>query len=138
MKFLCIKCDETMAIKEVEGSKDESVTITYICQRCDYSFAMLTNPMETQLIKEKGLGVHIGRRKTAHKPMDAIKNATTDKEEGSIGNLFWDKDADARLLNIPAFVRAMAKSGIERYAKEKGYKNITLDVMDEARKVYGM
>lgn len=137
MKFLCLKCDEAMTIKRVEGSEDNSITITYICQGCGYSFAMLTNPMESQLVK--GLGVHIGGRKVVHKHMEVISETLMKaKEEGNNYNLLWDKEAEARLLNIPVFVRPMAKAGIERYAKEKGHKNITLEVMDEARKVYGM
>lgn len=135
MKFLCIKCDEQMNLKEVEGSEDNSVGITFICQRCGNSFAMLTNPMETQLVKS--LGVHVGGREIPYKPMEVIKeNLAVKKETGD--TIPWDREAEARLLNVPPFARPMAKVGIERYAREKGYKRVTTEVMDEARKIYGM
>lgn len=135
MKLLCLKCEETMTIKKVAGSEDNSVAITFICQRCDNSFAMLTNPMETQLVK--GLGVHVGGRKIPYKPMEVIKDTLLTKEEEQTP-IMWDKDAEFRLENIPAFARPMAKVGIERYARERGCKRITLEVLADARRVYGM
>ncbi|MBI5286250.1 MAG: PCP reductase family protein, partial [Deltaproteobacteria bacterium] len=50
----------------------------------------------------------------------------------------WDTDTEVRLENIPPFARPMAKAGIERYARERGYKRITLEVLADARRVYGM
>ncbi|OGW63014.1 MAG: protochlorophyllide oxidoreductase, partial [Nitrospirae bacterium RIFCSPLOW2_12_42_9] len=43
-------------------------------------------------------------------------------------------EAEKRLEQIPLFVRPMAKTGIEKYAREKGYREITLPVMEEAKK----
>lgn len=135
MKFLCLRCDEPMSIGEVEGSDDNSVGITFVCKKCSNRFAMFTNPMETQLVR--GLGVHIGGRSIPAKPMEVIKDTLVTKEDTE-DTLVWDSAANARLNNVPPFVRDMARSAIERYAREKGYKDITIEVMDEARKVYGM
>lgn len=135
MKFLCLKCDETMSIREVEGSDDNSVGITFVCKKCGNSFAMFTNPMETQLVR--GLGVHVGGRSIPAKPMEVIKDTLVTKEDTE-NTIVWNSEAEARLDNVPPFVRDMARNAIERYAREKGYKDITIEVMDEARKVYGM
>jgi hypothetical protein len=39
---------------------------------------------------------------------------------------------------IPEFVRPMAKTGIEKFAKESGREEITVAVLDEARSRFGM
>ncbi len=135
MKFLCLKCDEPMTINGVEGSDDNSVGITFVCKKCGSSFAMLTNPMETQLVR--GLGVHVGGRSIPNKPMEVIKDTLVTKEDTE-DTVVWNKEADARLNNVPPFARDMAKRAIEKYAMEKGYKDITIEIMDEARKVHGM
>ena len=45
----------------------------------------------------------------------------------------WSAEALERLERIPAFVRPMAKMGIESFAKENGHAEITGEVMDAAR-----
>lgn len=45
----------------------------------------------------------------------------------------WSAEALERLERIPAFVRPMAKMGIESFAKDNGYAEITGEVMDAAR-----
>jgi hypothetical protein len=63
--------------------------------------------------------------------MDASKNDQ--------GEMVWSKEAEQRLDNIPSFIRPMAKKEIERMAKERGKKEITADLMEEAKsKFIGM
>jgi hypothetical protein len=50
----------------------------------------------------------------------------------------WTDAASARLEVIPAFVRPMARTGIERFARERGYATIDESVLDEARAFFGM
>ena len=45
----------------------------------------------------------------------------------------WSAEALERLERIPAFVRPMAKMGIESFAKDNGHDEITGEVMDAAR-----
>ena len=45
----------------------------------------------------------------------------------------WTPEALERLERIPSFVRPMAKMGIESFAQENGYAEITGEVMDAAR-----
>jgi hypothetical protein len=50
----------------------------------------------------------------------------------------WSVEAEQRLERAPSFVRAMVRRGIEEFAQEQGYAEITPQVMDEARTRMGM
>lgn len=50
----------------------------------------------------------------------------------------WTSAAEARLANIPAFVRPMARTGIEKFAREKGCFEVDETILDEARDFFGM
>ena len=52
--------------------------------------------------------------------------------------LQWTAAAEARLTNIPEFVRPMAKTGIEKFAREKGSLEVNERILDEAREFFGM
>lgn len=54
------------------------------------------------------------------------------KKESKKDSLPWTKDAEARLEIIPAFVRGMAIKAIEGFARDKGAKEITADIMEAA------
>ncbi|MFZ3090837.1 MAG: universal stress protein [Nitrospirota bacterium] len=64
-----------------------------------------------------------------------VSRSFTPSEETKKTNedsLPWTKDAEARLEVIPAFVRGMAMKAIESFAKDKGAKEITASIMEEA------
>ena len=48
----------------------------------------------------------------------------------------WDQDAERRLSNVPAPVRAMAKIELERTAAERGDKRITVALMEDVKAKY--
>jgi hypothetical protein len=50
----------------------------------------------------------------------------------------WTAAAEARLANIPAFVRPMARTGIERFARERGVLEVDETILDAAREFFGM
>ncbi len=51
--------------------------------------------------------------------------------------LRWTPEAEKRVEErIPSFVRAMARMGIEKYARERGYQEITPQVLDEAKEIF--
>ncbi|HET8946490.1 MAG TPA: PCP reductase family protein [Candidatus Polarisedimenticolia bacterium] len=50
----------------------------------------------------------------------------------------WTDAATARLESIPSFVRPMARTGIEQFARERGYPAVDEKVLDEARDFFGM
>ncbi len=57
--------------------------------------------------------------------------------DGDHTDTLWTEEARERLEKVPPFLRSMVKRGIERYARAKGLKEITPDVMSELRKRTG-
>jgi hypothetical protein len=50
----------------------------------------------------------------------------------------WTPAAEARLVNIPEFVRPMARVGIEKFARENGSLEVDEKILDAARDFFGM
>jgi hypothetical protein len=50
----------------------------------------------------------------------------------------WTAAAEARLANIPEFVRPMARTGIERFARERGVVEVDEKILDAAKDFFGM
>jgi len=50
----------------------------------------------------------------------------------------WTSAAEKRLANIPAFVRPMAKTGIEKFARERGALEVNETILDAAKDFFGM
>ncbi len=49
----------------------------------------------------------------------------------------WTAEAEKRVSErIPSFVLPMARMGIEKYARERGYREITPQVLDEAKDIF--
>lgn len=164
MKFLCVSCDEAMRLQETKGPEEGSLTVVFGCPACARQVALLTNPMETQLVRS--LDVKIGGQQVAHDPMAFVRSSLAVKRDevpsvdepsaagsgcpftsiansafertGSMGGAIWSEEAAERLNNIPGFVRSWAQKGIEQYAQEKGYAKITVEVMDEVKQRFGM
>ncbi len=79
MKFLCVACDEPMALKETRGPDEGSMSIIYRCPSCNRDIAMLTNAMETQMVRS--LGVKIGGRTVAAEPMEMLRSSLAGQRE---------------------------------------------------------
>jgi hypothetical protein len=50
----------------------------------------------------------------------------------------WTAAAEARLENVPAFVRPMARAGIEQFARDNGSHEVDEKMLDAARAFFGM
>ena len=50
-------------------------------------------------------------------------------------SIVWSPEARERMEKAPVFVRSMAMRMVERYAREHGHSVITLELMDELRRV---
>ena len=48
----------------------------------------------------------------------------------------WDPDAERRLANVPAPVRAMARIELERTAVDRGARSVTVALMEEVKARY--
>jgi hypothetical protein len=58
--------------------------------------------------------------------------------QGDSVNVRWTPAAEARLANIPEFVRPMARTGIEQFARERGAVEVDEKILDAARDFFGM
>ena len=143
MKFLCVECDQQMAFGERQLPGDGTLAATFKCPKCGRVVAMLTNPMETQLVSS--LGVEIGGRTVPAQPFEVIDSMVTTTvgqpalsgAKGTVGPS-WSADAQERLARVPNFVRGMVKKIYSDYAKERGIAEITPAVMDTARAELGL
>jgi hypothetical protein len=140
MKFLCVPCDSPMKLQTVGPPERGSLSVVYACPECGYEMAMLTNPYETQVVAS--LGVRIGPEKPDTKcPFTAMIPAMEGAQPGQSADpipVRWTSGAEARLANIPEFVRPMARTGIERFAQERGALEVDENILDAARDFFGM
>ena len=163
MKFLCVPCDSPMKLQTIDPPEGGSLSVVYACPECGYEMAMLTNPFETQLVQS--LGVRIGPSTElaaspstglGTRPSPAVgagQDASPGRcpfpammaaregaplEAGAPGPVRWTSAAEARLANIPAFVRPMARTGIETFARERGALEVNEEILDAAREFFGM
>ena len=146
MKFLCVPCDSPMKLQNVGPPERGSLSVVYACPECGYEMAMLTNPYETEIVQS--LGVRIGPESPAEQAASGCPfpgmisgiegGAARTGQAGDPTPVRWTAAAEARLANIPAFVRPMARTGIERFARERGAVEVDEKILDAAREFFGM
>ena len=147
MKFLCVPCDSPMKLQTVGPPERGSLSVVYSCPECGYEMAMLTNAYETQVVQS--LGVKIGPQVEAGAastsggscPFTAMIPGNGEAKPGQAGEpmpVRWTAAAEARLANIPEFVRPMAKVGIEKFAQERGALEVDEKILDAAKDFFGM
>ncbi len=141
MKFLCVSCDEAMKLIEARPPDRGSLTVVYRCPSCAYEFAMLTNPYETQVVGS--LGVKIGADAAGSEgeskcPFSGVVQEMGLGPEDASAEFPWSSEAASRLANIPEFARPMAKTGIEKFARDEGLAEIDAQVLEQARAFFGM
>lgn len=144
--------------KVEETGQAHSLGVTFRCPKCGAVFSMVTNPGETQLVH--ALGVKIGGSaeaasafrltretlKTDPKEMRektpsekgggcpfADMLADTPPEASALSAVSWSPAAEARLRNVPEFVRPYARRMIEQMAREQGKSEVDEALMDEAK-----
>ena len=144
MKFLCVPCDSPMKLQTVGPPDRGSLSIVYSCPECGYEMAMLTNAYETQVVQS--LGVRIGpegdqKASGSGCPFTGMIPATGEARPDQAAEpipVRWTAAAEARLANIPEFIRPMARTGIERFARESGTLEVDEKILDAAREFFGM
>ncbi len=144
MKFLCVECDRQMDFAERELPGDGTLAAAFTCPACRRTVAMLTNPMETQLVAS--LGVKIGGRTLDEQPLELTRSAVRGGRDDAFADAAptaptrptWDEAAKARLERVPLFVRGMVQRIYADYAAQNAIPVITPDVMDRARTELGL
>ena len=167
MKFLCVPCDTPMKLQTVSPPDRGSLAVVYSCPECGYEMAMLTNAYETQVVQSLGVRIGPSTTLGAG-PAEASGEAAAtaggcpfsammpDGRGSGLGardsgenserqgrgaapiTVRWTAGAEARLANIPAFVRPMARTGIEQFARERGAVEVDEQILDAARDFFGM
>ncbi|MDH3296866.1 MAG: PCP reductase family protein [Gemmatimonadota bacterium] len=152
MKFLCIECDEQMIFEQRQLPGDGTLAAAFRCPTCERVVAMLTNPMETQLVSS--LGIKIGGREVPEQPLELVRSEVVGGREDAFvdaeaplpvevrasgaGAVVWSLAAVERLEGVPRFVRGMVKRIYADYAKQHGITEITPEIMDRARSDLGL
>ncbi len=158
MKFLCLECDKAMDFAERQLPGDGTLVAVFKCPGCAREMAMLTNPMETQLVSS--LGVKIGGREVPAQPMELVRGSLEGGREdvfqepdhplsedvpvagttspAGAGPIVWTPEAVDRLSRVPKFVRGMVKRIYGEWAREHGVGEMTPELMDRARTELGM
>jgi hypothetical protein len=154
VKFLCLRCDEAMAFAERQLPGDGTMAAVFTCGDCGHEIAMLTNPMETQLVSS--MGVKVGGRTVPEQPMELVRSgldearpdAFVDAAESTTshaaepvpvrGRVTWSPDARERLERVPSFVRGMVKRIYTEWAQDHGITEMTVALMDRARTELGL
>lgn len=150
MKFLCIPCDSVMDFAERQIPGDGTLAAVFKCGSCSQEVAMLTNPMETQLVSS--MGVKIGGREVPAQPMELSRTSmeggkedvfdqsevvSTDSQSHSL-RVTWTSEAVGRLDNVPSFVRGMVKRIYTDWAQQNGVSEMNPEIMDRARIELGL
>ena len=149
MKFLCVPCDSPMKLKTVGPPERGSLSVVYTCPECEYEIAMLTNAYETQVVQSLGVKIGPAGGDAASSgtsasgngcPFTAMIPGNGEVKPGSVESIpvRWTAAAEARLKNIPEFVRPMAKTGIEKFAQERGALEVDEKILDAAKDFFGM
>ena len=158
MKFLCVPCDTPMKLQAVGPPDRGSLSVVYSCPACGYEMAMLTNAYETQVVQSLGVRIGPGTQDGAPAasgsgcPFSGMISTTDRARSGEAGArdselpeqgtapvaVRWTAAAEARLANIPSFVRPMARTGIEQFARERGVLEVDEQILNEARDFFGM
>ena len=79
MKFLCVECDEAMKLINSTDSRDGTLNVIFQCPQCSREIAMLTNSMETQMVR--AMDVKIGGKDKQAEPMEKLRSALISKKE---------------------------------------------------------
>jgi Proto-chlorophyllide reductase 57 kD subunit len=145
MKFLCVECDRQMVFEERQLPGDGTLAAAFRCPRCGRVVAMLTNPMETQLVAS--LGVKIGGATLPPEPLELVRTmVATGRDDAFVEATppdpspvpAWSPEASERLARVPGFVRGMVKKIYSEYARDRGIAEITPAIMDRARGELGL
>jgi hypothetical protein len=136
-----------MRLETVAPPDRGSLSVLYSCPECGYEIAMLTNAYETQVVQS--LGVRIGPAtdgaaatasggKCPFPGMVPSSEGAGEHRADEPAPVRWTAAAEARLTNIPEFVRPMAKTGIEKFARDRGALEVDEKILDAAKDFFGM
>ena len=103
-------------------------------------FKAMIPAMEGTTLEGAGHAVSTGAEGTRGQTVggDPRNVADNPSAAGELVPVRWTSAAEARLANIPSFVRPMARTGIERFVRDRGGFEVDEAILDEARDFFGM
>jgi hypothetical protein len=136
-----------MKLETVAPPDRGSLSVLYSCPECGYEIAMLTHAYEPPVVQ--ALGVRIGPAtdgaaatasggKCPFPGMVPSSEGSGEHRADEPAPVRWTAAAEARLANIPEFVRPMAKTGIEKFARDRGSLEVDEKILDAAKDFFGM
>jgi hypothetical protein len=128
MKFRCVDCDAVMTFAEQQAPAPSVLEAVYGCPQCGRRIAMVTNPLETQLVVDASA--------PAEPQPTPERGGAADPPE--VSGPSWSPAAITRLGRVPPFVRGVLQKMYTDYARERGIAEVTPDVMDQARAELGL
>ena len=123
MKFLCVECDKVMTFEERQLPGDGTLTAVFRCPSCGRMTAMLTNPMETQLVSS--LGVTVGGRTVPQQPLELVRTSVTSGREDAFEEAKVQPDPEGAEATVPAQAPDRAAATVPAQAAEGAVGPVT-------------
>jgi len=141
--FACPKCGSAFAM---HTNSMETQLVRSLDIKIGKGGAEERMPMQSvraSLAGVKDLDGHVSAAAQSDSPSGGSKcpfsDVVTEAFEAEVATgPVWTSAANERLDRVPSFIRPMVKRGIEDMARQKGYAEITEEVMQEVRGEIGM
>jgi hypothetical protein len=132
MKFLCVTCDTAMKLEQSLPPRNGALTVVFACPKCGRQTALLTNAMETQMVRS--LGVEIGGRTMSPEPMGLVRRSLLGAE-GAVSNPPGNPDPapPATASAIPSSESKCPFSGVVSEAMARSQEAVVWSREAEAR-----
>jgi proto-chlorophyllide reductase subunit len=144
----------TAGVEECQRDGNETWLVRSECRACGWQVAVEGAPKQTEPFVDRLIWSDEARHTFDRMPpyvqlllgpeVEQYACATDHRvislatlEEARRGrSISWDPEAERRLSNVPAAVRAMARVELERTALERGAPEVTIALMEEVKARY--
>ena len=114
----------------------DGLGMTFRCPQCEHEVVMETNSGETQLVQS--LGVRIGPGHPSVPPLAGLRAHLSDVHPGALDEdpafePVWTPPAEERLAGHPLFLQPLIRKVNVDYARRRGLKEISPEVMDACK-----
>ena len=82
---------------------------------------------------QSGAGIQSGSNIQSGSEGQSIADGTVSGEQAAAVALEWSPEALARIDSVPSFVRGVVMGRVEKFAHDRGYERVDVEVMEEVR-----
>ena len=147
----CLYPLQAVAIEELPS---DSIFARFHCNHCGFSVGVEGHARELDPLVSHELWTDEALYQLSRLPpylhllvREEVKAFVADREQKVVnfsrflsarnkGMVEWRPDAERRLGNVPAGIRAMAKIELERTALDRGMREVTVELMEEVKSRY--